>query len=121
MSESIAEMVIPGTYIEVRAEGLISVTSPATGNIGVVGTASRGPVGTIVPLASYADPIDTFGAYDAFANPTLAATPLTLTRAIEQLYTGGAGSVYAVRIANGEPAFATAAVNATGATAGFTL
>jgi hypothetical protein len=121
MSESIAEMVIPGTYIEVRAEGLISVTSPATGNIGVVGTASRGPVGTVVPLGSYADAIDTFGAYDAFANPTLAATPLTLTRAIEQLYTGGAGSVYAVRIANGDPTFASTAVHATGATAGFTL
>jgi hypothetical protein len=121
MSESIAEMVIPGTYIEVRAEGLISVTSPATGNIGVVGTASRGPVGTVVPLGGYADAIDTFGTYDAFASPTLADTPLTLTRAIEQLYTGGAGSVYAVRIANGVPTFASVAVNATGATAGFTL
>ena len=39
MSESIAEMVLPGTYIEVRSEGLISVGSVATGNIGIVGTA----------------------------------------------------------------------------------
>src|SRR5438034_5555378 len=62
MSESIAEMIIPGTYIEVRAEGLISVGSIATGNIGVVGTASRGPAGEIVPLGSYSDAIDTFGA-----------------------------------------------------------
>jgi Phage tail sheath C-terminal domain len=121
MSESIAEMVIPGTYIEVRAEGLIGVTSPATGNIGVVGTASRGPVGTVVPLGSYAEAIDTFGAYDAFADPVVADTPLTLTRAIEQLYTGGAGSVYAVRIANGDPTFATADVKASGAAEGFTL
>ena len=52
MSESIAEMVIPGTYIEVRAEGLISVGSIATGNIGVVGTASRGPVDTVVHSAA---------------------------------------------------------------------
>ena len=41
MSESIAEMVIPGTYIEVRAEGLIGVGGIVTGNLGIVGTASR--------------------------------------------------------------------------------
>ena len=121
MSESIAEMVIPGTYIEVRAEGLISVGSIATGNIGVVGTASRGPVDTVVPLGSYADALDTFGAYDAFEDPTVDGSPLTLTRTIEQLYLGGAGSVYAVRVANGDPAPASVAVNATGATAAFTL
>jgi hypothetical protein len=121
MSESIAEMVIPGTYIEVRAEGLISVGSIATGNIGVVGTASRGPVDTVVPLGSYADAIDAFGAYDPFANPTVGGSPLTLTRTIEQLYLGGAGSVYAVRVANGVPAQATAAVHSTGAADGLTL
>jgi hypothetical protein len=121
MSESIAEMIIPGTYIEVRAEGLISVGSIATGNIGVVGTASKGPAGEIVPLGSYADAIDTFGPYDSFADPTLDGSPLTLTRTIEQLYMGGAGSVYAVRIANGDPVEAHADVHSTGAGAGFTL
>ena len=121
MSESIAEMIIPGTYIEVRAEGLISVGSIATGNIGVVGTASKGPAGEIVPLGSYADAIDTFGPYDPFADPTLDGSPLTLTRTIEQLYMGGAGSVYAVRIANGDPVKAHADVHSTGAGAGFTL
>jgi len=121
MSESIAEMVIPGTYIEVRAEGLISVGSIATGNIGVVGTASRGPTDTIVPLGSYADALDAFGAYDPFEAPLVGGSPLTLTRTIEQLYTGGAGSVYAVRVANGDPTFASAAVHATGAADGFTL
>ena len=45
MSEAIAEMVLPGTYIEVRSEGLIAVGSIATGNIGIVGTAARGPLG----------------------------------------------------------------------------
>jgi hypothetical protein len=121
MSESIAEMVIPGTYIEVRAEGLISVGSIATGNIGVVGTASRGPVSEIVPLGSYSDALDAFGAYDAFDSPTTASHPLSLTRTIEQLYKGGAGSVYAVRIANGTPVKAHADVHSTGAAAGFTL
>lgn len=121
MSESIAEMVIPGTYIEVRAEGLISVGSIATGNIGVVGTAGRGPVGEIVPLGSYSEAIETFGAYDPFDDPLLDGSPLTLTRTIEQLYMGGAGSVYAVRIANGDPTAAHADVHSTGAAAGFTL
>lgn len=121
MSESIAEMVVPGTYIEVRAEGLISVGSIATGNIGVVGTASRGPVGEIVPLGSYADAIDSFGAYDAFDDPVVDGSPLTLTRTIEQLYMGGAGSVYAVRVANGDPTAAHADVHSTGAGDGFTL
>jgi hypothetical protein len=121
MSESIAEMIIPGTYIEVRAEGLISVGSIATGNIGIVGTAAGGPVDTIVPLGSYSDALDAFGAYDAFKSPLVDGSPLTLTRAIEQLYMGGAGSVYAVRIANGAPTTATVDVHASGATDAFTL
>ena len=56
MSESIAEMVIPGTYIEVRAEGLIGVGGIVTGNIGIVGTASRGPVGRCGPSARWRTP-----------------------------------------------------------------
>src|SRR4051794_20274752 len=121
MSESIAEMVIPGTYIEVRAEGLISVGSIATGNIGVVGTASRGPVNMIVPIGGYAEAIDAFGAYDPFGTPSFTGSPLTLTRTIEQLYAGGAGSVYAVRVSNGAPVAATADIAAAGAQTGFRL
>ena len=34
MSEAIAEMVLPGTYIEVRSEGLIAVGSIATDSRG---------------------------------------------------------------------------------------
>lgn len=34
------EMILPGTYIEVRDEGLISAGRISTGNIGIVGTAS---------------------------------------------------------------------------------
>lgn len=100
MSESIAEMVIPGTYIEVRSEGLIGVGGISTGNIGIVGTASRGPVNTPVLLGSYADALEAFGAYDT-AVKTNNIEPLTLTRAIEQAFKGGASQVEAVRIANG--------------------
>ena len=82
MSEAIAEMVIPGTYIEVRSEGLISVGSIATGNIGIVGTAAKGPVNTVVPLGSFPEVLDIFGPADSFTTPVEAATPLTLTRAL---------------------------------------
>ena len=39
---SLSEFVIPGTFIRVRAEGLISVGGISTGNIGIVGTAEKG-------------------------------------------------------------------------------
>jgi len=98
MTESIGEMIIPGTYIEVRAEGLIGVGGIPTGNIGVVGTANRGPVGQAMILGSYAEALSTFGNYDPW--PANAAAPrLTLTRALEQVFLGGGSSVYAVRIA----------------------
>ena len=112
MSEAIAEMVIPGTYIEVRAEGLIGVGGIATGNIGIVGTAARGPIGTVVPLGGLSEVTDMFGPADPFATPAEAATPLTLTRALEQTFAGGARNVFAVRIANGVPVAATATVPA---------
>lgn len=101
MSETIGEMILPGTYIEVRAEGLIGVGGIATGNLGIVGTANRGPVGQPVLLGSYQDALDTFGAYDRWEDPATATTPpLTLTRSAEQAFLGGASTVYAVRVAN---------------------
>ncbi|HKE20251.1 MAG TPA: phage tail sheath C-terminal domain-containing protein [Kofleriaceae bacterium] len=108
MSESIAETILPGTYIEVRAEGLIGVGSIATGNIGIVGTAARGPRNQVVPLGGFAEAIDAFGAYDA-ASTTNA---LTLVRALELAFRGGARDVYAVRIANGDPVRASTMVKA---------
>jgi hypothetical protein len=99
MSETIGEMILPGTYIDVRAEGLIGVSGIATGNVGVVGTANRGPVNKVVILGSYAEAGDTFGAYDRFTAAP-GASPLTLTRTLEQVFKGGASTVYAVRVAN---------------------
>ena len=58
MSESISEMVLPGTYIEVRAEGLIGVGQISTGNVAVVGSASRGPRNTVKLVGSYSEAID---------------------------------------------------------------
>lgn len=99
MSEAISEMILPGTYIEVRSEGLIGVGGISTGNIGVVGTANRGPLNEAVILGSYAEALEIFGAYDRFPG-TLAAPAQTLTRTLEQVFKGGGSTVYAVRVAN---------------------
>ncbi len=66
MSETITEMILPGTYIDVRAEGLIGVGGISTGNIGVVGTANRGPVQEVRVISSYSEALDLYGAYDAW-------------------------------------------------------
>ena len=114
MSETITEMILPGTYIEVRAEGLIGVGGISTGNIGVVGTASRGTLNKVFVLSSFSEALDTFGPADAFpAAATDQANALTLTRTIEQLYRGGASTVYAVRVGDfaGAPPVMTWSVN----------
>ena len=100
MSESIGEMILPGTYIDVRAEGLIGVGGIATGNLGVVGTANRGPVEEVQILGSYTEALATFGSSDAWSNT---GNPLSLSRTLEQVFRGGGSTVYAVRVANGTP------------------
>jgi Phage tail sheath protein subtilisin-like domain/Phage tail sheath C-terminal domain len=98
MSEAITEMIIPGTYIEVRAEGLIGVTGIATGNVGVVGTASKGPVGgPATILSSFADARQIFGNYDGWSGGS--NNELTLVRALQQVFDNGGSTVYAVRCA----------------------
>lgn len=113
MSETIGEMILPGTYINVRAEGLIGVGGISTGNVGVVGTASRGTKNKVEVLGSYSQAIDVFGAYDRW-DPQAVTQSLTLTRTLEQAFRGGASTVYAVRIANGTPAAAAWAVKEAG-------
>jgi hypothetical protein len=99
MAEAITEMIIPSTYIEVRAEGLIGVSGIATGNVGMVGTASKGPVGTAVILSTFSDARQTFGEPDAWVDGT--QNELTLVRALQQAFGNGASTVYAVRCAAG--------------------
>jgi hypothetical protein len=101
MSETIGEMIIPGTYIAVRSEGLIGVGGISTGNVGIVGTANRGPVGQPVLLGTYVDALDAFGAYDRWPDKaTDQPKALSLTRTLQQLFAGGASSIYAVRISS---------------------
>ncbi|HEY6188602.1 MAG TPA: phage tail sheath subtilisin-like domain-containing protein [Pyrinomonadaceae bacterium] len=96
-----AEMILPGTYIEVRAEGLIVPGRVSVGNLGVVGTASNGPIGVPVILGSYSEARERFGEYDAFIDGS--SDELTLVRALELAFSEGATTVFAVRVAQGLP------------------
>jgi hypothetical protein len=104
------EMVVPGTYIDVRAEGLISAGRVATGIVGVVGTAANGPIGVPVTLSGLTDARARFGLSDDFDRPEDGANPLTLFRALEHIYSNGAASVVAVRVAGSSQSSATFAV-----------
>lgn len=97
-----AEMILPGTYIEVRAEGLITPGPITVGNLGVVGTANKGPVGEAIILGGLDDARNFFGNYDIWIDG--ASNELTLVRALEQAYRQGATTVYAVRVASGSAA-----------------
>jgi hypothetical protein len=97
-----AEMVLPGVYIEVRPEALIVPGAVTVGNIGIVGTARQGRVGEVKVLGSYAEAREVFGAYDAFDNPETSDNPLTLVRALELAYASRASTVFAVRVTETE-------------------
>lgn len=88
-----ASLVLPGTYIRVRSEGLIGVGGISTGNIGIVGTASSG-VAETHSLASAAEAAAAFGDPDA-----ITARTLNLTRLVGELFRAGARTVYARGVA----------------------
>ena len=105
-----SELVIPGTYIQVRAEGLISVGGISVGNVGIVGTAQRQKVDDegkpVVAdnkpvfedlsetqiLSDFESARAFYGPYDAFDT---GKGKLNLTRGIELLYQNGAKTVFA--------------------------
>ncbi len=94
------EMILPGVYIEVRPEGLITAGRVTVGNVGIVGTASKGPVGVPTILGTQSEAREIFGSYDAFVNGN--SNELTLVRALEQAYNHGASTVFAVRVTSTE-------------------
>jgi len=97
------EMILPGVYIETRAEALIVPGRVTVGNVGVIGTASKGKIGEPTLLSSYAEAQQQFGKYDSFYDDPALTNPradsLTMTRALEQIFGNGATTVFAVRIA----------------------
>ena len=89
------EIILPGTYITVRDEGLITAGRVATGIIGIVGTAAKGPINKVQILGNFTEAREMFGDMDDI--PTNGSGELTLVRAIQQIYNNGGRAVYAVR------------------------
>ncbi|HKI04640.1 MAG TPA: phage tail sheath C-terminal domain-containing protein [Thermoanaerobaculia bacterium] len=120
---NLSEFVIPGTYVQVRAEGLIGVGGVSTGNVGIVGTArvpkldaqgrpvveGGNPVfdealyGVTRVVPDYKGAVETFGRYDK-STPGTGTGQRNLTRALELLFAGGARTVYARAVPPGAAA-----------------
>jgi tail sheath protein len=105
-----AEMVLPGTYIEVRPEGLIVPGRVSVGTVGVIGTAKKGLLNKPTAVSGFLDARTRFGRYDAWIDGN--SDELTLTRAIEIAAAHGATSIIALRVSgvdnNGDPTAAAA-------------
>src|SRR3954447_12301965 len=99
MTETIAldSLVVPGTYVQVRAEALLGGAAVSTGNIGIVGTAATVPTKTEL-LSGYPEAVAAFGSYDAFDDGD---GKDNLGRGIELAYRNGAGVVFARAVAEG--------------------
>jgi len=105
MAEVITETILPGTYIEVRAEGLLTVGAIATGNVGVLGTAEMGDA-SFANLSSLEQARAQFGQPGEWDSGSAEAN-LSLVRMLERLFDNGARTVYARRVL--DPASAKAA------------
>jgi hypothetical protein len=99
------EIILPGTYITVRDEGLITAGRVVTGNIGIVGTAAKGLKDKVHIIGSFTEAQELFGDADDSTNPdgTKNANALTLVRALEHVFNNGGRTVYAVRTAADKP------------------
>jgi hypothetical protein len=84
--DQFAEQIIPGTFVRVQAEALISAGGISSGNIGIVGSATE-------PEGGF-DQTFTLSDYEA-ARTAFGAGVLNLTRGIELLFRNGARTVYA--------------------------
>lgn len=96
MSEVITETILPGTYIEVRAAGLLTVGAIPTGNVGVIGTAEKGDTEFQI-LSGYEDGRAKFGEPGDW-DPNNVAGNLSLVRALKFVFDNGALTVYARRV-----------------------
>lgn len=92
-----SELVLPGVFIEVRDEGLIVPPGVTVGNVGMIGTASKGPIGKPVILGSFPEARARFGEPDPWIDGK--NDELTLVRGLEQAFRHGATTVIAVRVA----------------------
>jgi hypothetical protein len=95
MAEVITETILPGTYIEVRAEGLLTIGAVPVGNIGIIGTAEKGSHEVEI-LSSFAEGQAIFGGPGVW-DPSADGGNLNLVRALKLLFDNGARTVYAQR------------------------
>lgn len=102
MESAFGEQIVPGTFIRVQAENLISAGGIAWGNVGIVGTAAAAPdaaagvIGSTQILSSLDDARDRYAPSDG-----IGAGTLNLMRSLELLFRAGATTVYAHALAAG--------------------
>jgi phage tail sheath protein FI len=91
------ERILPGVTVTTKEEGL-TVPQPGAANvIGMIGTASWGPIGEAVILGSYSDTVDNF---------KIDASNTTLFKGLSMAYLAGASSIVAIRIASSSARYA---------------
>lgn len=94
---TLSELVVPGTYVRVSAEGLIGAAGISTGNIGIVGTAEDASADTHL----FGDYSAVRGEYDLYDAATNGTGTRNLTRALEIVYRNGGRAVHARSLAAG--------------------
>lgn len=109
------ESIILGTYIDGRAEGLLTAEGVSTGGLPVVATASAGPVLRPTTLAMPGQARLQYGAPDDPGDPEDGEDAKPLVRAIELCYGSGASTVVGVRVAVSSAANASLAIRDAGA------
>jgi hypothetical protein len=90
-------MILPGTYIEVRAEGLLAGGLISTGNVGIIGTAEMGSSG-IATLSSFEEGRALFGEAGDWDRTPGSQANVHLVRALQYLFANGARTVFAQRV-----------------------
>jgi hypothetical protein len=96
MAEVITETILPGTYIQVNTEGLLTIGAIATGNVGLMGTAEMGTA-AIETLSSFEEGRARFGEMGDW-DRSQPDSNLGLVRALRLLFDNGASTVYAKRV-----------------------
>jgi hypothetical protein len=96
VSEVITETILPGTYIQVNPEGLLTIGAIATGNVGILGTAEKGDA-ELATLSSFEEARARFGEMGDWDNSSPDEN-LTLVRCLKLIFDNGASTVYAQRV-----------------------
>lgn len=97
MAEVITETILPGTYVEVRAEGLLAGGLISTGNVGIIGTAEMGD-SEVATLSSFEEARAKYGDAGRWDRAAGSQGNVHLVRALQYLFANGARTVFAQRV-----------------------